>query len=253
MYRVLIVDDEYEIRNGLIMYLPWKDMGFDVAGEAENGMQALEYLSGNPVDVVLCDIKMPVMSGIEFAKEAEKRKLKPKIVFLSGYREFEYACQAVDNGVKIYIEKSAKYEELIEAFIKLKSNLDDERKDKEEIVETTAEMFSKGYDYNKKVIDSVKAYIEDHFRNATLDEAARLVHLNPNYLSRFFRLKTGKRFHDYLIDVRMQKAAVLLKDIKFRAYQVSDVLGYENSKSFTRAFRKYYGKSPREFKGEHEE
>lgn len=253
MYRVLIVDDEYEIRNGLIQYLPWRDMGFEVAGEAENGRQALEILSENPVDVVLCDIKMPVMSGIEFAKEVEKQKLKPRIVFLSGYREFEYACQAVEYGVNRYIVKSAKYEELIEAFTKLRNHLDEERKDRENLIENNAEALSRGYDYNKKIIDRVKAYIEENYKDASLDEAARIVHLNPNYLSKFFRLKTGKHFHGYVLDVKMQKAAELLKDIRFRTYQVSDELGYENSRSFTRAFRNYYGKSPREFKGESEE
>ncbi|WP_397356404.1 response regulator [Paenibacillus sp. N3.4] len=76
-----MVDDETKIRNGLCNFFPWKEIGFEVVAEAKHGKQALEYIVKQPIDVVLCDIKMPVMSGIELAQELYHRKNKAKMVF----------------------------------------------------------------------------------------------------------------------------------------------------------------------------
>ncbi len=244
MYKLVIVDDEAEIRDGLCNYFPWEQLGFEVASQFENGLQALEFIRQNKVDVLLCDIKMPFMNGLELARELKLCNSEVKILLLSGYREFDYARQALEYGVKDYIVKPTKYDELIKVFSKIKMELDKETNQNETFIHKPAQ----GSNYHEKIIMTIKAYLQENFQNATLEEAANLVHMNPFYLSKFFKDKTKENFSDYLIAVRMEKAAQLLNDISYKTYEISELVGYSNPKNFTRTFKKYFGKTPKEFR-----
>jgi two-component system response regulator YesN len=246
MYKLAIVDDETEIRNGLCNYFPWQQLGFTVVSQLENGLQVLEYLKDQTVDVILCDIKMPFMNGLELAKELQCRNSTVKIIFLSGYREFDYAREALQYGVKDYIVKPTKYDELIKVFSRIKADLD-----REKLVPATPQVYSKtpeGCNYNEKIIAIVKNYLNENYQTATLEDAAKLIHMNPFYLSKFFKDKTGENFSDCLISVRMNKAAQLLNDIAFKTYEISELVGYSNPKNFTRTFKRYFGKTPKDFR-----
>jgi YesN/AraC family two-component response regulator len=249
MYRMLVVDDEYESRNTLCSCFPWNQVGFEITAQADNGRSALDYILSTGVDVVLCDIKMPVMSGIELARELHARKLKTVVVFLSGYRDFEYAQKAMAFGVRYYIIKPARYEELKNLFDELKKELDSREAAGDPAaargaLPRNASVFS----MQEKLVGAVKKYIEDNYCTVTLESAAKSVHMNSSYLSQFFKQKTGSNFSDYLIDVKMKKAVELLKDISLKAYDVSEMVGYTNSKNFSRTFKNYYGMSPREYR-----
>ncbi|MBP1996519.1 response regulator transcription factor [Paenibacillus eucommiae] len=248
MYTLLLVDDEYEIRTGLCNYFPWDEIGFEVVGQAENGKQALDFVKNNEVDVILSDIEMPVMTGIELAEELQKQKSKIKIIFLSGHRNFEFAQKAVSYGVKSYVVKSTKSSELVNVFKKIKDELDQETGEidlpSKELTEDSEEV----YNFYDRLILTIKNHIKEHYKDVELEDISELVHMNPNYISRLFKKKTGQNFSDYLLSIRMEKALELLKDIKYKTYEVSYMLGYSNVKNFTRTFKSYYGKSPREFR-----
>ena len=94
----------------------------------------------------------------------------------------------------------------------------------------------------------MKAYVMDHLRTATLEEAAFLTHLSSSYLSRLFRGQTGQSFSDYLLQKRMERACSMLTDARHKIYEISDAIGYDNPKNFSRAFRNYYHLSPREYR-----
>ncbi|MDH4618675.1 response regulator [Brevibacillus sp. AY1] len=245
MYQLLIADDEFEIRNGLSQYFPWDELGFEIASLVENGREVLDVVAKQPIDVILCDIQMPVMSGIDVARELHQQNSPVKVVFLSGYREFEYAQQALSYGVKSYIVKPTKYNELENVFRKLKIELDQSKGSQSPSTKVPEEKESAA---PETVIAKVKSYLEQNYREATLDDAARLVHMNPYYLSKYFKKKTGENFSDYLIRVKMEKAKEFLMDVNNRTYTISEMVGYSNVKNFTRTFRKYVGKSPREFR-----
>ncbi len=102
--------------------------------------------------------------------------------------------------------------------------------------------------FNEKIISVIKNYVESNFREVTLEDLTNQVHMNPDYISKFFKQKTGQNFSDYLIEVRMKKAAELLDDIRYKTYEISDMVGYSNSFNFTRTFKNYYGMSPREYR-----
>jgi YesN/AraC family two-component response regulator len=239
------VEDEYEIRVGLSNYFPWSEIGFKIVGQFENGKQALDYILTNHVDAILCDIKMPVMSGIELAKIVCTSNINTKIVFISGYREFEYAQQAIRYGVKNYIVKPTKYSEIVEIFSEIKKELDSEHHNMiQSLFESKAIYEESGHG---NAISAIKNYINENYENVTLEDVAKIVYMNPYYLSKFFKQKTGKNFSDYLTEVKMKKAAEFLKNPLYKTYEVGSMVGYKNPKNFTRAFKKYYGKSPSEY------
>ena len=126
MYNLIIVDDEEEIRQALGNYIPWEELGFRMIGLAKNGKEALKFIQKHKVDVILCDIKMPKMNGIELAEIIYRQKIKTKVVFLSAYEDFNYAKKAIIYGVEDYIVKPTKYQELMEVFTKLKVTLNKE-------------------------------------------------------------------------------------------------------------------------------
>lgn len=103
MYRLLIVDDEELEREGMAEFIPWKEYDIELVGTAWNGVEGLEKIKKLQPDIVITDIKMPVMDGIELIRKA--KRLYPDIVFivLSGYGEYEYTSQAMEEGVRHYI------------------------------------------------------------------------------------------------------------------------------------------------------
>jgi two-component system, response regulator YesN len=233
MHRVLIVDDEFQIRHSLALYYPWGEAGFVVAGQAENGREAREFVTKNRVDLVLCDIKMPFFSGLEFARWIHDEGLPVKIVFLSAYRSFDFAQEALRYGVKRYLVKPPDFAAMASCLKEIKEELDRE---------------STGAAATDSVIDTVTAYTKGSPGEATLREAARLVGMNPHYLSSYIRQKTGRTFSQRLTQIKMERASVLLQDTKNSVLAVSDALGYTSPKNFSRAFRSFYGTSPRRFR-----
>ena len=238
MYRLLVVEDERELREGLSCFFPWEELGFTCIGTACNGDEALAILREQSVDVVITDIYMPECSGIDLVKKIRAIDLKVRLVFLTAYRDFDFAMSAMEYGVSGYLIKPADFEQIAKVFSKIKLELDDERQDD----------FKESESYNQKIINAVKEYVSNSYRTATLEQAAKIAHMHPYYLSRFFKQKTGMNFTDFLMEIRMKRAGVLIMDFRYKLYEVSEEIGYANAKNFTRAFKKYYGMSPREYR-----
>lgn len=126
--KVLIIDDEPIVREGLKNIIDWNALGFTICGEAVNGIDGLDMIMASNPELVLLDIKMPKMNGIELAQEARKRGYKGKIIILSGYSDFGYAQDAIKFGVDSYLLKPVDEEELIEFVKSTKSKIEEETK-----------------------------------------------------------------------------------------------------------------------------
>lgn len=122
-YRVLLVDDEEEIRSGISRKIDWSALGFALVGEAGNGEEALELCDQLRPDVVLTDIKMPFMDGLELCRHLRQSLPGAKLVVFSGFDDFEYARQAVSMGVSEYILKPINAQELSEVLARLREQL----------------------------------------------------------------------------------------------------------------------------------
>lgn len=126
MYKVLIVDDESLIRDGLKCIMDWEAMGFCVCGEASNGEEALRLILSQQPDLVLMDIRMPKMQGLEVVKAVRQQDFKGRFIITSGYSDFKYAQEAMRYGVEFYLTKPIEEEELSTSVHKIKLSLDSE-------------------------------------------------------------------------------------------------------------------------------
>ena len=128
MMKVIITDDEIQIRKGLRMKVDWEAEGFDIAGEASNGKEALELLRNMEIDLVITDMRMPIMDGLELAKRCQQEFPKVKVIVLSGYSDFELVRGSMKEGVKDYLLKPVAPDELVEALQKIRMEIEEERR-----------------------------------------------------------------------------------------------------------------------------
>lgn len=139
MYKVLIADDEKIIRMGLCGIIDWNAEGFEIAAQASNGSEALQVIETMNPDVVLIDIKMPKLHGLDAIREARAAGFTGKVVVLSGYSDFEYAQTAINYGVLSYLTKPVDTEKLLDVIRKIRVDLDNEARAEE----SRGEFFSK--------------------------------------------------------------------------------------------------------------
>ena len=123
-YTVVVADDEEEIRRSLVRRVKWEEIGFEVVGEAENGADALELVEKLEPDLLLTDIKMPFLSGIELARAVREVRPMVQIAFLSGFDDFTYAQQAIQYNIVSYMLKPISAKEIEAELIKIKKAMD---------------------------------------------------------------------------------------------------------------------------------
>ncbi len=238
MYQVVIVDDEKQIAEGIADLFPWESIGFHAAYFTDP-RAAILYAESHPFDVLLSDIEMPGLSGLELCQEIMKINNEIIVVFLSSHQNFEYMRSAIQFGVTDYILKPMKSSDILECFGKIKAKLDEKRGNKPD---------DEPQNYYDKIFRIVRDYLRDNYKSASLEEAAVQVSLSPAYLSSILKEKCGVKFSDLLLETRMEKAKELLRDIHYKSYDIAYHIGYDNPKSFSRAFKNYYGITPAEYR-----
>ncbi|MEM1485122.1 helix-turn-helix domain-containing protein [Oscillospiraceae bacterium PP1C4] len=134
MYSLMIVEDEDMIRLGLAKGVPWNELGFEMVGQASNGQDAFDLLLKREVDVLLTDIKMPIMDGIALSKLVRETFPETEIVILSGFSEFEYAREAINFNAFEYLLKPTDRKKIVETFTAIRSKLDLRREEREALL-----------------------------------------------------------------------------------------------------------------------
>lgn len=244
MYSLIIVEDDDSIRSGLVHLFPWEDCGFTIAGDFSNGKNAWKFLQEHSeINAVLTDVQMPVMDGLELAKLIYEQMPATAVFLISGFQEFSYAQRAIQYNVRDFLIKPVRHQTLMLTFLKWKEELDKAGMSDGQNIETAP-----GNQYYEQMIRMVKAYVTDNLKTASLEEAAVMTHLSSSYLSRLFKSQCDLSFSDFLLKKRMEQACVLLSDPRNKIYEVSDAIGYDNPKNFSRAFRSYYHQSPKDFR-----
>lgn len=259
MIRIVVVEDESLVRKGLVMTTPWEALDCQVVGEAENGAEGIELIKKLKPDLVITDIKMPVMDGIEMVRLL-KNEFDCEFLVISGYSEFEYAKQAVKLGVKDYLLKPIDDEELQEAILGITNHIKKKKRVQKinenfaEIDQSKIKLFqehllenesnSKEY-YIQEAINYLKLHYQEEIN---IGEVASYLHISESYLSRLFRIEVNHTFVDYLTNFRIKKAIELLKDKTVKIFEVSSLVGYNDSRYFSVLFKKYVGVTPTEFR-----
>lgn len=244
MHKVFLVEDEAIIRGGLKQLIEGVIGGYQVIGEAENGKTALEALKTIRPDLLITDIRMNEMNGLEMIKRLRANYPDLYILILSGYADFEYAKQAIKYGISDYLLKPIDRIELTQALDAYK------RKAAPHHTETAAAAAEEAETgQGRQLIRRVKELIADRLdQEISLQSVAEQVHLNHQYLSVLFKNETGQHFSDYVTQCRMNKAKQLLRDTSLKIYEVAALSGYVSAKHFMAVFKDAAGMTPTQYR-----
>lgn len=257
MLSILLVDDDRIVLDGLKKFVDWNAMGFQVAGTAVSAKEAIQFMETNAVDVLLTDIVMTGSSGFELIRDALLINPYIKTVVLSSYSEFNYAKEAIRLGSFDYLSKPVNFGELKEIFTRLKSVLDKEIAARKRMIglqkgllggDTRGMAGSEGKQVGP-VIEPVLRYINENYaKDITLQKLSEIAYVHPIYLSKLFKEKTGVNFIDYLTRVRVEAARRLLGNLSLRIYDISEMVGYDSPKHFSKVFKEITGLTPKEYR-----
>jgi two-component system response regulator YesN len=251
MYKLLIVDDEPLIRKGISKLIDYEELAVGSVFEAADGISALKIVKRENPDIVLTDINMPGMDGLEFAKKAREFNPGIKIAVITGYDYFDYAVTALKTGVDDYVLKPVSREDITNIIKKLINILKKERAEIEvrKTYEKLADIKTSeddGTDYRKEI----KTVMDQRFNEPdfSLKTLAKSVALSPGYLSSLFKEIFGITFHDYLTAERLERAKILLLSTGLKNYEVAEQVGFEDPNYFSTAFKKRFGMSPSKYR-----
>ncbi|WP_134682838.1 response regulator transcription factor [Brevibacillus migulae] len=239
MYKVLLVEDERVIREGMKALIEQVTSEFRVMAEAEHGKEALEYLRTEIPDLIVTDIRMREIDGLTMIGKIREMYEELPIVIISGYGDFQYAQKAVKHGVADYLLKPIDRIELAQTLEKIKQFLDRKR---HLTAKTGQDDAAKD---ERHIIRKVKEYIQNHADgDLRLQTLADVIHLHPIYLSQLFKQETGENLSDYVTSVRMNRAKQLLRETSLKVYDISRLVGYQSPKHFMLIFKKEVGMTP---------
>lgn len=247
MYRVIVIEDETVVRRGIILTTDWASLNCVIVGEAANGEDGSQLLSRLAPDLIITDVKMPRMDGVEMIAHARACGCESRFIILTAHSDFKYAQSALRLGVSDYLTKPLKDGELEHAVAAVIGRM--EHGDEKSDLQTPP---IAGFNPDKKVtskyVEEAIHYIQNHYReDVTISTVAGHLEISEGYLSRVFKKETDYTFTNYLTFYRIQLAMNRLKDIRVRIYEVADQTGYSDTAYFSAQFKKVTGISPSEF------
>jgi two-component system, response regulator YesN len=252
MYKLLIVDDETEILEGLRTIIDWENNGITLCGEACNGIEALEKIHQLTPDIVIMDIRMPLLDGLELLARVSQNNLPVKCIILSGYDDFYYAQKAIDLKAANYLLKPCRPNDILGAVLKVKAELD-EAKQQEVLFHKYKQQFHESLptlkESTNKLVKTAIDFIHSNYSNdITLDCIAKKIYITPGYLSQLFKQETGINFLDFLNQYRIEKAKEYLAGTFLKNYEISCKIGFKDEKYFSQVFKRYTGLTPSQYK-----
>ncbi|HUX22104.1 MAG TPA: response regulator [Spirochaetia bacterium] len=250
MYKFLVVDDEEIVRRGFRTKIPWGELGFEFLEPCENGREALTVIGRERPDVVMTDICMPLVDGLEVAAHIADTYPEITVVVLSGYDDFEYARSAMRSRVVEYLLKPITSSELGVVVRRLKEGLDLGVARSANVIEITDNASPFPVDFAKAKVEEAQRYLERNFtsKRISVETACRDLAVSASYLSRLLRKHLGKTFIDLLTEKRIERAKELLSTSDLKTYSIADAVGLRDPHYFSTIFRKSTGVTPSEYR-----
>lgn len=242
MFKVVIVDDEPIIVEGLKRTIKWDKYGCEVVGTASSGQEGIRMVREKNPDILLTDIRMPNLDGLAMIAALRSEYSEMEITILTGYREFEYARDALKLGVHRFLLKPSKMDELDEAIITMTEKLR-ERRGSGKV--SSQENNPAG----NFIVDSAIRYMKKHYKEKLqLSDVAEHVYVSIWHLSKLLNGQTGKSFSDILNGIRVDKAKELLGDPSLHVVDIAEMVGFQDTAHFARVFKKHTGMSANEYR-----
>ena len=252
MFKLLIVDDEENERNGIAGLIKKYAYPFETF-QAKNGMEALGMIRKTSFDVVLTDIGMPYMNGIELIEEAQKLGIWMIFIIYSAFAEFEYAQSAVSLGVLKYLLKPISLDDFKKLFTEVETlclnKYGSEKPESNELFYKLTHNAGEKEGKNR-IIKKAKHLIQANYSNPDLGLSFLAVKLKISgaYLSSLFKAETGRNVSVYIADQRISRAKYLLKRGNLKVNEVSKTVGFSSESYFIKLFKDREGMSPSQFR-----
>lgn len=268
MVKVMIIDDEEIIREGLKKTIDWESLDCVIAGEAEDGDSGLKAALSIKPDLIFTDIRMPGLDGLQMIARLRELKLFCKVIILTGFRDFEYAQEAVKQGAYRFLLKPVKTEDLKLAISDAVKEIRSARS-KNQIINNLEKRVKEYYgleqsepenpagkDKNEDTAGNTKylvgkalSYIKvNYFKDLNLKIVSDEVYVSTWYLSKLLKKETGDNFINILNHIRVENAKKLLQDPKYKIYEIANAVGFTDVPYFTKTFKKVTGHTPMEYK-----
>ncbi len=248
MYKVLLVDDEPLALDGLQLTIDWQRLGCRIAGTYQNGEEAMRHIRREPPDLVVTDIRMPVMDGLALIEEA-RRSGKGTILFVitSGYHDFDYAVRAMRLGVSHYLTKpviGTEAEDVVSSMIR---ELRERARQEEDSGCTQA--YGLHASEEAGIQAEVAEYLRNHYKETfTIREVAERFYVHPVYLGQSFTRKFGLGILEYVHELRIEDAKRQLGHTDAPLSTIAEAVGYNGYQHFLKHFEKRAGMKPTDYR-----
>ena len=254
-YKVMVVDDEAIVRQSVASQIPWEKYQMELVHASENAVDALAYLKEHPVDLMLVDIRLPVISGLELVREVRKTCPMTQFIMISGYADFEYAREAMRSHALDYLLKPLNDVSLLSAIRKAQEAWE-QRQFSESLREMGLEL-PDGREIEKvrcsPTVMQMLAIVDEEIANPELSLkwiSSQRMYLNETYLSKMFQKEIGEKFSAYLGRQRMMLAMrLMLRTPQMQIQEIAEQTGFgDNPQYFSSVFRRFTDMTPSEFR-----
>ena len=273
MYKVIIVDDEPIIVEGLQKGIEWGKWNCEIVGTGSSGMEGLELVKKLEPDILISDISMANMDGLAMVAAIKSEHPNVEVCLLTGFRNFEYAQQAIKLGVTRFLLKPSKIDELEEAIDAMIKNLQSKGKTgesdldniwdcqnsdekylyntfiKERLNQHENDRKIRFNDANSYIIKKAIIYMYNNYvQKLSLLDVADHCYISSWHLSKLLNQYTGKGFFEIVNRIRIDKAKELLKGSTAKIQEISDMVGFQDVTHFSRIFKNYEEISPKDYR-----
>ena len=243
MLRVLVVEDEEMIRKGIVLATDWQSLGCVVVAEASNGEEGIEKAEACRPSLIITDLKMPKMDGLEMIAKLRERGCGAYVIILTAYDSFTYAQTAIRLGAVDFLLKPFHDGDLENAVLALQKKIEGQKKSADvQLPDIRSGAKSR---YVQEAMDYIGKNCAD--AGLSIGQVAAGLGLSEGHLSHLFKKETGLTVGSYLTRCRMQRAMGLLREGKLRVYEVAEAVGYKDITYFSGTFKKLTGMSPTEY------